>query len=86
MNLRGPVFLVQEAIPHLAASPGGAVINVISAGAFMFSGGLGLYTGAKAALLGWTRVMAAELRLPGHQGQRAGPRNGRHGHGSQQSA
>jgi NAD(P)-dependent dehydrogenase (short-subunit alcohol dehydrogenase family) len=61
VNLRGPVFLAQEAIPHLAASPGGSVINVISAGAFMFSGGLGLYTGAKAGLVGWTRVMAAEL-------------------------
>jgi NAD(P)-dependent dehydrogenase (short-subunit alcohol dehydrogenase family) len=61
VNLRGPVFLVQEALPLLAESPGAAVVNVVSDGAFMWSAGMGLYSGAKAALLQWTRVMAAEL-------------------------
>src|SRR6516165_9528489 len=37
VNLRGPVFLVQEALPHLEASPGASIVNVISAGAFLFS-------------------------------------------------
>jgi NAD(P)-dependent dehydrogenase (short-subunit alcohol dehydrogenase family) len=65
VNLRGPVFLVAAAIPHLAASPSASVINVISAGAFMFSPGLGMYAGAKAAMMAWTRTMAAELAPQG---------------------
>jgi NAD(P)-dependent dehydrogenase (short-subunit alcohol dehydrogenase family) len=36
-NLRGPVFLVERALPHLEASGNAAVLNVISAGAFLFS-------------------------------------------------
>ena len=65
VNLRGPVFLVQEALPHLRQSPGAAVLNVISAGAFLFSGGVGLYAGAKAALMAFTRSCAAELAPAG---------------------
>jgi NAD(P)-dependent dehydrogenase (short-subunit alcohol dehydrogenase family) len=61
VNLRGPVFLVQEALPHLTASPHAAVINVISAGAFLFSPNVAMYAGAKAALLSFTRAMAAEF-------------------------
>jgi NAD(P)-dependent dehydrogenase (short-subunit alcohol dehydrogenase family) len=59
VNLRGPVFLVQEALPYLTESPGAAVINVISAGAFLFSPGVAMYAGAKAALMSFTRSMAA---------------------------
>src|SRR3954454_19500044 len=47
VNLRGPVFLVQEALPHLRESPSAAIVNVISAGAFMFSAGVSMYAGAK---------------------------------------
>jgi NAD(P)-dependent dehydrogenase (short-subunit alcohol dehydrogenase family) len=61
VNLRGPVFLVQYALPHLDASEHAAILNVISVGAFMFSAGTGMYAGAKAGLLAWTRSMAAEL-------------------------
>ena len=60
-NLRGPLFLVQEALPALRASGRGVVINVISAGVFMHSGGLSLYASAKSGLLALTRSMAAEL-------------------------
>jgi NAD(P)-dependent dehydrogenase (short-subunit alcohol dehydrogenase family) len=60
-NLRGPLFLVQEALPWLRASGRGVVINVISAGVFMHSGGLSLYASAKSGLLALTRSMAAEL-------------------------
>ena len=35
VDLRGPVFLVEAALPHLAASGKGSVINVISAGAYL---------------------------------------------------
>src|SRR5580704_13902427 len=61
VNLRGPVFLVQEALPYLTESPHAAVINVISAGAFLFSPGVAMYAGAKAALMSFTRSMAAEF-------------------------
>ena len=60
-NLRGPLFLVQEALPPLRAGGHGVVINVISAGVFMHSGGLSLYASAKSGLLALTRSMAAEL-------------------------
>jgi len=61
VNLRGPVFLTQAALPHLEASDHAAVLNVISAGAFMFSAGLSMYAAGKAALMSFTRSMAAEL-------------------------
>jgi NAD(P)-dependent dehydrogenase (short-subunit alcohol dehydrogenase family) len=61
VNLRGPVFLVQAALPHLMESPSAAVINVISAGAFLFSPNVAMYAGAKAAMMSFTRSMAAEF-------------------------
>ena len=61
VNLRGPLFLVQHALPHLAASGRGVVVNVISAGAFTHGTYLSMYTSAKAATLQLTRAMAAEL-------------------------
>ncbi len=33
-NLRGPVLLVQAALPHLRASEHAAVVNVVTAGIF----------------------------------------------------
>lgn len=61
VNLRGPVFLVEAALPHLVASPHAAVINVISAGAYLASPQTAMYSGAKAALLSFTRTMAADF-------------------------
>ncbi len=61
VNLRGPVFLVQAALSHLRASPSAAVVNVISAGAFLFSAPVAMYAGAKAALMSFTRSMAADF-------------------------
>jgi NAD(P)-dependent dehydrogenase (short-subunit alcohol dehydrogenase family) len=61
VNLRGPVFLVQSALPALTASPSAAVINVISAGAFLFSPKVAMYAAAKAALMSYTRSMASEF-------------------------
>jgi len=59
VDLRGPVFLVQEALPHLERSGHAAVINVISAGAFLFSANVAMYAAAKAGLMSYTRSMAA---------------------------
>ncbi|HEX6416873.1 MAG TPA: glucose 1-dehydrogenase [Acidimicrobiales bacterium] len=61
VNLRGPVFLVQEALPHLKRSRHAAVVNVLSGAAFMFSANVSLYAAGKAALLAQTRAAAAEL-------------------------
>ena len=65
VNLRGPVFLVQEALPHLEASDHAAVLNVISVGAFMFSASVAMYAAGKAALFSFTRSMAAEFAPKG---------------------
>ena len=43
VNLRGPVFLVQEALPHLKQSRAAAVLNVLSGAAFLFSSTVSLY-------------------------------------------
>lgn len=61
VNLRGPVFLVQAALPHLTESPTASVVNVISAGAFLFSAQVSMYAAAKAALMSFTRSMAADF-------------------------
>jgi NAD(P)-dependent dehydrogenase (short-subunit alcohol dehydrogenase family) len=59
VNLRGPVFLVQHALPHLKASSHGAVLNMVSTGAFQFAPQVSMYAAGKAALLSFTRSMAA---------------------------
>jgi NAD(P)-dependent dehydrogenase (short-subunit alcohol dehydrogenase family) len=61
VNLRGPVFLVQEALPHLAKSPHAAVLNVVSGAAFLFASTISLYAIGKAGLVAATRTMAAEF-------------------------
>ena len=61
VNLRGPVFLVQEALPYLEASPRASVVNVVSAGAFLFSAQVAMYAAGKAALMSFTRSMAADF-------------------------
>jgi NAD(P)-dependent dehydrogenase (short-subunit alcohol dehydrogenase family) len=59
VNLRGPVFLVQHALPHLKASSNAAVLNMISTGAFNFAPIVSMYAAGKAAMLSFTRSMAA---------------------------
>ncbi len=61
VNLRGPVFLVQAALPYLERSEHAAVVNVISAGAFLFSANVAMYSAGKAALMSFTRSMAADF-------------------------
>jgi len=65
VNLRGPVFLVQEALPHLKQSRHAAVLNVVSGAAFLFSSTVSLYAIAKAGLVAATRAMAAEFEPHG---------------------
>lgn len=61
VNLRGPAFLVERALPHLTTSAHGVVLNIISVGAFLFSAGTSMYAAGKAGLLALTRSQAAEL-------------------------
>ena len=65
VNLRGPVFLVQAALPYLKASAHASVVNMISVGAFNFAPGTAIYSSNKAALMSFTRSMAAEYASDG---------------------
>lgn len=60
-NLRGPVFLVQHALPYLKASQHAAVVNVVTAGIFTSGRYVSMYVAAKSALMSMTRSMAAEF-------------------------
>jgi NAD(P)-dependent dehydrogenase (short-subunit alcohol dehydrogenase family) len=59
VNLHGPVFLVQKALPHLKKCKHAAVLNMVSVGAFNFTPTMAIYGSVKAALMSFTRSMAA---------------------------
>lgn len=61
VNVRGALFLVQEALPHLAKSGRGVVINLVSVGIYTSGQGMAMYLAGKNALEMLTRTMAAEL-------------------------
>jgi NAD(P)-dependent dehydrogenase (short-subunit alcohol dehydrogenase family) len=65
VNLQGPVFLASAAHPHLRASEHAAILNVISVGAITYAPSQAMYAAAKAALLAFTRNMAAEWAVDG---------------------
>jgi len=60
VNVKSAVFLAQRALPHLAASGHGVVINLTAVGAHAPMAGIGAYCSTKAAMINWTRVMARE--------------------------
>ena len=82
VNLRGPVFLVQEALPHLKESPHAAVLNVISAGAFLFSAFVAMYAAGKAALMSLHPGHGRRVRPRGIRVNALAPGHGRHRHGA----
>lgn len=61
VNIKGPVFLTQEVLPHLITSPHASVINVVSAGAWLYSSDVAMYAAAKATMVSYTKTMAAGL-------------------------
>lgn len=65
VNLRGPVFLTQAALPYLEQSGNGSVVNVISAGAFLANPNGAMYGAAKAALMSFTRSFGSALAQRG---------------------
>ncbi|WP_458687680.1 SDR family NAD(P)-dependent oxidoreductase [Nocardia tengchongensis] len=65
VNMQGPVFLVQAALPYLRESEHASVLNVVSAGAFIFSPTTSMYAAAKSAMVSFTRSMAAQFAAEG---------------------
>jgi NAD(P)-dependent dehydrogenase (short-subunit alcohol dehydrogenase family) len=61
VNVRGPIFLIEAALPHLKESGRGAVLNVLSIAGFLNSHEFPLYGSSKAALFSHTRASAAQL-------------------------
>ena len=61
VNVKGPIFLVQEALPYLQVSDHASVINLVSAGAWLFSATVAHYAAAKAAMVAYTKALAAGL-------------------------
>lgn len=60
VNVMGPVRLSRAALPHLSASRG-AIVNVASTAGLGADAGYGAYTVTKHAVVGLTRLLAAEL-------------------------
>lgn len=60
VNVRGPFFLIQAALPHLIRAEG-AVVNVASASAFLGHAYLSHYAASKAALVNLTKSLAMEF-------------------------
>jgi NAD(P)-dependent dehydrogenase (short-subunit alcohol dehydrogenase family) len=60
VNVKGPVFLSQCALPHLADDGGGSIVNIGALGAYQPMVGIGAYCAAKAAMVNWTSTMAKE--------------------------
>ncbi|HEY3379720.1 MAG TPA: SDR family oxidoreductase [Armatimonadota bacterium] len=65
INLRAPFALTKAALPYLAASGTGAVINIASAAGKRFYAGQSAYCASKHGLVGLNKVLAAELRSQG---------------------
>jgi NAD(P)-dependent dehydrogenase (short-subunit alcohol dehydrogenase family) len=65
LNLMGAVRMCRAALPHLRRSPSPAIVNTCSVVATVGLPGRALYSASKAALLGLTRAMAADLVAEG---------------------
>jgi NAD(P)-dependent dehydrogenase (short-subunit alcohol dehydrogenase family) len=65
VDLKGPVFLSQLALPHLISSGHGSIVNVSALGAFQPMPGIGAYCAVKAAMVNWTSTMAKEWTARG---------------------
>lgn len=60
VNIVGPAILVQKALPHLT-KPGGVIVNIGSIGGKYGSQARAAYAAGKAALMQFTRTIAAAL-------------------------
>lgn len=60
INLKGTFLMSKLAIPHMAKTGGGAIINNSSTFGYVGAAGWGPYCASKAGILGLTRVLALE--------------------------
>jgi NAD(P)-dependent dehydrogenase (short-subunit alcohol dehydrogenase family) len=65
VNLRAMFRLSREAIPLLAATPAGRIVNIASVSALMANEGMGAYTASKHGVAGFSKSLAIEV---GRQG------------------
>lgn len=61
VNLKGPFFMIQKAIPLMEASGGGAIVNVSSINGVRPALMQGIYSITKAGLISMTQAFAKEL-------------------------
>jgi NAD(P)-dependent dehydrogenase (short-subunit alcohol dehydrogenase family) len=61
LNLRGPFFLAQTAVPHLRARGGGRIINIASEQAYIGDPHLPHYSAAKAGMIAMSKSLALAL-------------------------
>jgi NAD(P)-dependent dehydrogenase (short-subunit alcohol dehydrogenase family) len=61
VNLKGPFFTIQKAVPLMTAAGGGAVVNVSSVNGLRSGIFQGIYSITKAALISMTQAYAKEL-------------------------
>lgn len=61
VNVRGPLLLVQAAIPHLPTDRSGRIVNLSSVSSSLGYKGQSIYGGTKAALESMTRTWSREL-------------------------
>ena len=61
VNLKGPFFLIQKAVPLMEHSGGGAIVNVASINGISPGGNQGVYSITKAAVIMMTKAYAREL-------------------------
>jgi NAD(P)-dependent dehydrogenase (short-subunit alcohol dehydrogenase family) len=65
VNLGGPIFCAQAAVPHFREAGGGVIVNISSVNAFKPQAGGMVYAASKAALGSVTQSMARELAADG---------------------
>jgi len=65
VNLGGPIFCSQAAVPHLRKSGGGVIVHISSVNAFKPQPGALVYAATKAALSSLTQSMGRELAVDG---------------------
>lgn len=61
VNLGGPIFCTQAAVPHLREADGGVIVHVSSVNAYKPQSGALVYAATKAALTSLTQSMGREL-------------------------
>ncbi|MDZ7832157.1 MAG: SDR family oxidoreductase [Desulfobacterales bacterium] len=61
VNLKGPFFMIQKAVPLMEAAGGGAILNVSSVNGLRPAFLQGVYSISKAALISMTKAYAKEL-------------------------